>query len=166
MHIRMKFFLKQIVSLILPVTALIIVPLAIEPDISVYSVSSLIIGLIFMLLGLSVLVLTISTFIRIGKGTLAPWSPTKRLVTGGIYGHVRNPMIMGVMTALIGEAVILFSLNIMIWAILFFFINTIYFVIYEEPDLESKFGDEYLEYKRHVSRWIPRWKAYKNSGIK
>lgn len=156
----MKFILKQIISLVLPVTVLIIVPLAIEPDISFHSIVTLIIGLIFMLAGLSVLVWTISTFIRIGKGTLAPWSPTKKLVTGGIYGHVRNPMIMGVLTTLIGESLALYSERIMWWAILFFFINTLYFVVYEEPDLERKFGDEYREYKRSVSRWIIRWRPY------
>ena len=157
----MKIILKQLISLILPVTVLIVVPLAIERDITAYSAITLFIGLIFMLLGVSVLAWTISTFIRIGKGTLAPWSPTKKLVTEGIYGHVRNPMIMGVLTTLIGESLAIYSLNIMIWAILFFFINTLYFIVYEEPDLERKFGDEYREYKSHVSRWIPHFRSYK-----
>jgi protein-S-isoprenylcysteine O-methyltransferase Ste14 len=156
----MKFFVKHIISLILPVTALILVPLSIEPEIAVQSLSTLIIGFIFMIGGLSVLVWTISTFIRIGKGTLAPWSPTKKLVTGGIYGHVRNPMIMGVMTVLIGESLAISSVRILIWAILFFIINTLYFILYEEPDLERKFGEDYRHYKKSVSRWIPHWKPY------
>jgi hypothetical protein len=38
--------------------------------------------------------MTISTFMRIGKGILAPWSPTRKLVVGGMYGYVRNSMKM------------------------------------------------------------------------
>ena len=113
-------------------------------------------GLMLILTGLTVMVLTIASFIRIGKGTLAPWSPTKKLVIKGLYRHVRNPMILGVLTVLLGEALSLWSKNILIWAGAFFLINTIYFIIYEEPDLESKFGEEYREYKKHVSRWLPR----------
>jgi protein-S-isoprenylcysteine O-methyltransferase Ste14 len=41
-----------------------------------------------------------------------------------------------------------------------FVINAIWFIIYEEPNLEKKFGDEYREYKRNVPRWIPRLKPY------
>ncbi len=156
----MKFILKQIFSFILPVTVLILVPLAIEPEIAVKSVWTFLPGIFFIMLGLSVLTWTISAFIRIGKGTLAPWSPTKKLVTGGIYSHVRNPMIMGVGTTLIGESLVICSRNILIWTVLFFIINTLYFILYEEPDLERKFGDEYRHYKKYVSRWLPRLKAY------
>lgn len=53
--------------------------------------------------------MTISTIIRIGKGTLAPWSPTRKLVIGSMYGHVRNPMIMGVLIVLTGEAISIMS---------------------------------------------------------
>jgi len=116
-------------------------------------------GLFIISIGLYVIIVTISTFIRIGKGTLAPWSPTKKLITGGIYGHVRNPMILGVLTVLIGEAIAILSINIFLWALIFFIINNIFFVLYEEPNLEKKFGNEYLEYKRNVPRWIPRFKS-------
>ena len=93
---------------------------------------------------------TISSFIRIGKGTLAPWSPTKKLFIAGMHAYVRNPMIMGVLTVLIGESIAIISLNILVWAGFFFLLNTVVFILYEEPDLEKKFGDEYREYKRNV----------------
>jgi len=159
--IRMTFFLKQLISLILPVTVLIIIPWWIEPDLTVHHTAGLIFGFFLIIIGLSIMIWTISTFILIGKGTLAPWSPTKKLVVVGIYCHVRNPMIMGVMTVLAGEALAVSSLNILIWTVLFFFINTIYFIVYEEPDLEKKFGEDYREYKRNVYRWIPKLKPYR-----
>ena len=65
-------------------------------------------------------------------------------------------MILGVLIVLLGEALIISSENILIWTGSFFMINTIYFIIYEEPNLEKRFGTEYREYKKHVSMWIPR----------
>jgi protein-S-isoprenylcysteine O-methyltransferase Ste14 len=103
-----------------------------------------------------VMIVTISSFIMVGRGTLAPWSPTKKLVIKGLYRYVRNPMILGVLTVLLGESATLWSKNILIWAGCFFIINTVYFIIYEEPDLENKFGEDYRQYKKHVSRWLPR----------
>ncbi|MBS1657394.1 MAG: isoprenylcysteine carboxylmethyltransferase family protein [Bacteroidetes bacterium] len=152
--------LKHLFSLILPVTVLILVPLWIEDDFSINNIYALIGGSILILAGLLVIVLTISAFIRIGKGTLAPWSPTKKLVVTGIYAHVRNPMISGVLTVLLGESLAILSLSIFIWAIAFFIINNIYFLMYEEPNLGERFGEDYRQYKSKVPRWIPAMKPY------
>lgn len=152
--------LKHLFSLILPVTVLILVPLWIEDDFSINNIYALIGGSILILAGLLVIVLTISAFIRIGKGALAPWSPTKKLVVTGIYAHVRNPMISGVLTVLLGESLAILSLSIFIWAIAFFIINNIYFLMYEEPNLGERFGEDYRQYKSKVPRWIPAMKPY------
>lgn len=157
----MKNVFKQLLSLILPITVLILIPLSIEDNFSVEFTFISLIGLLLLLIGLFVMILTISTFIRIGKGTLAPWSPTRKLVIVGIYGYVRNPMILGVLTVLLGESIIFKSINIFIWFIIFFVVNNVYFTAYEEPDLVKRFGSEYEEYKRKVRRWIPRLKVYK-----
>jgi len=156
----MKTIIKNIISFILPGIVLIIVPFYIEPDISIKQILALVTGLFLMCIGLFIMTLTISLFIRIGKGTLAPWSPTKKLVIKGIYGHVRNPMISGVLIVLTGESIAILSVNIFIWALIFFIINNLYFVIYEEPNLEKRFGHEYKEYKKNVPRWIPRLKPF------
>jgi protein-S-isoprenylcysteine O-methyltransferase Ste14 len=113
-----------------------------------------------MLPGLTVMVITISSFIRLGKGTLAPWAPPKNLVIRGPYRYVRNPMIIGVLTFLIGEAICFQSKIILVRAVCFFVINTIYFIIYEEPNLEDRFGENYCAYKKHVPRWLPRLAPY------
>ena len=152
--------LKQIFSFILPITVLVIVPMWIEKNWTININFSLFAGSILVLIGLMIMVVCISSFIRIGRGTLAPWSPTKKLVVRGLYRYVRNPMILGVLIVLLGEALALKSQNILIWAASFFVINTIYFIVYEEPDLEDRFGDEYREYKKNVSRWLPRRRPY------
>ncbi len=76
-------------------------------------------------------------------------------------GYVRNPMILGVLIVLIGEAILFTSLSIGIWALAFLVINTGYFIFSEEPGLERKFGKEYVEYKANVPRWIPKTKAWR-----
>lgn len=157
----MKYLLKQIFSFILPVIVLIIVPLNIEKNILPHNTFALIAGLLLIFTGLYIMILTITKFVRIGKGTLAPWSPTGKLVIDGMYRYVRNPMIIGVLIVLAGESIAILSLNIFIWTLIFFIINNIWYIFYEEPDLEKKFGDEYRKYKKSVPRWIPRLEPYK-----
>jgi len=147
--------MKQLSSFMLPITVLVVVPLCIEHHF-VCHIPTLLLGFLVIGVGLYVMWMTIGMFIRIGKGTLAPWAPTKKLVVVGIYRYVRNPMIMGVLTVLTGEAIAFLSARILVWALVFFLINNAFFLLYEEPNLEKKFGEEYREYKRMVPRWIPR----------
>jgi protein-S-isoprenylcysteine O-methyltransferase Ste14 len=67
-------------------------------------VASRAVGLLLMLAGLSLVVKTVRLFAVVGKGTLAPWDPPKNLVVEGPYRYVRNPMITGVLTILLGES--------------------------------------------------------------
>jgi len=161
-----KNFLRQILSLILPITTIIVVPLLIESNFFITFDILSFIGIVFLLSGFILLCITITMFIRIGRGTLAPWSPTSKLVVGGIYAHVRNPMITGVMIILFGESMIFHSLNIFIWFVVFFIVNYIYFILSEEPGLAKRFGKDYLEYKKNVPRWIPRLNAWNTKEIK
>jgi protein-S-isoprenylcysteine O-methyltransferase Ste14 len=157
----MKMAGQNLISFLLPITVLIFVPWCIEKNLSIHPVSTFIIGLIIILAGLSMLIHAVSIIIKIGKGTLAPWLPARKLVVTGMYRYVRNPMIIGVLIALAGESIALMSLKIFIWAVIFFTLNHLFFIIYEEPTLKKKFGDEYHEYKRNVPRWLPRVKPYK-----
>lgn len=158
--------LRHLFSFILPLTVLVIVPVFIEDDFHLSGLWSAITGIIIMSTGMVVIIKTIHMFIRIGRGTLAPWDPTRNLITGSLYGYVRNPMILGVLTVLIGESILFTSLSIAVWSILFFIINTVYFIFSEEPGLEKKFGKEYYEYKKNVPRWIPRLKPWSPEGTR
>lgn len=113
-------------------------------------------GAALITLGFALWLWTVRLFARIGKGTLAPWDPPRRLVVEGPYCHVRNPMIAGVLAVLAGEAALFGSLPLLIWFGLFFAANVVGFQIYEEPRLERRFGEEYRTYKRNVPRWLPR----------
>jgi protein-S-isoprenylcysteine O-methyltransferase Ste14 len=111
--------------------------------------------------GSALFVYTVFLFKTIGYGTLAPWSPTQKLIVDGPYQYCRNPMITGVFFMLLGEGMMLYSVNVLIWAVAFFVINTVYFIFIEERELLQRFGGDYLKYKKHVPRWIPRLTPYR-----
>jgi protein-S-isoprenylcysteine O-methyltransferase Ste14 len=160
---------KQLLSLILPFIVIVLIPFLIQRGFKipptrnqgVWQFTLFVAGLALMIAGLSGIAWTVSLFVRIGKGTLAPWSPTKRLVVIGPYAHVRNPMIMSVVAVLLGEALFFESWPILVWAIAVFALNHIYFILSEEPDLMRRFGAEYETYKRNVPRWLPRLRPWK-----
>jgi protein-S-isoprenylcysteine O-methyltransferase Ste14 len=119
-----------------------------------------VIGALLIAAALALFVWTVWLFVQIGRGTLAPWDPTRRLVVEGPYRYVRNPMITAVLTMLVGEALLLGSAAIAIWFGVFFTLNAIYFPLGEEPGLRRRFGTEYDEYARNVPRWIPRLRPW------
>lgn len=104
--------------------------------------------------------MTISLFVIIGKGTLAPWDPTQKLVIRGPYRYERNPMISGVLAILLAEALLAGSTAMVIYVLIFTAVNMIYMPLSEEPGLSKRFGAEYITYKQHVPRWIPRLKPW------
>ena len=154
-----KSILLNLSSLILPLTALVLVPMWLEPRLAPAGDVQFVAGAGVMLIGLIVMGHTIASFIRIGRGTLAPWSPTRKLVVTGMYAYVRNPMILGVIIVLLGEALAFASWRVLAWAVIVFVLNTLYFMYAEEPGLEKRFGEEYRRYRRRVPRWLPHFTA-------
>jgi len=120
-------------------------------------VSSLwILGIIPFLLGVCLYLWCAWHFTFAGKGTPAPIDPPKHLVARGPYQIVRNPMYGGVVTALLGEALLFHSLHLVIYAALVLAIVHLFVVVVEEPLLRQKFGAAYQDYCAQVPRWIPR----------
>jgi protein-S-isoprenylcysteine O-methyltransferase Ste14 len=112
-------------------------------------------GAVLMLAGVTLLFRCIRLFHDVGRGTLAPWDPTRRLVVTGPYRHVRNPMITAVATTLLGEAFLMESPRLALWCATFVAVNHVYFIVSEEPGLLRRFGPHYERYRRAVPRWIP-----------
>ena len=96
----------------------------------------------------------------IGEGTLAPWDPARVLITEGVYRHVRNPMKTGLFMILCAECVLLNSLALTGWLVLFMLVNMIYIRASEEPGLRARFGNAYDAYCASVPRWLPRLRAW------
>jgi protein-S-isoprenylcysteine O-methyltransferase Ste14 len=152
--------------LLLPVVAALVVPALIvwwTGDVSVgcglpagIAWLPVVAGLTLLGLGLALVFWTVKLFVVVGRGTLAPWDPTSRLVVLGPYRQVRNPMISGVACVLAGEAVLLGSVPLLIWLAMFVAVNAVYMPLVEEPGLRRRFGEDYEAYCASVPRWIPR----------
>jgi protein-S-isoprenylcysteine O-methyltransferase Ste14 len=91
-----------------------------------------------------------------GRGTPAPWDPPQRLVTNGLYRHIRNPIYVGVLSILLGEAVFFGSLALLAWAAVTALGFHLVVVLYEEPGLRDRFGSDYERYQAEVPRWLSR----------
>ena len=113
-------------------------------------------GTVVFAAGFALFVWCVLLFARVGQGTLAPWDPTQKLVAVGPYRYMRNPMITGVATMLVGETLFFGSALLAGLAILFIIVNQIYFLVSEEPGLERRFGASYADYRKSVPRWLPR----------
>ena len=70
-------------------------------------------------------------------------------------------MMIGVFMMLFAESLLLQSRQILIWLTISVAANLVYIPIFEEKGLKQRFGRDYLVYKRHVPRWIPRLTAWK-----
>ncbi len=165
---------RQLRSFALPFGALIVIPFLLvfdfhRPSLRLFlplPVAQAAAGTVLCLAGLLLLVSTISLFARHGRGTLAPWDPTSRLVIRGPYARTRNPMISGVASVLLGEAALCGSLSLLAWLVIFVAANTLYFKLFEEPGLVKRFGKAYEEYRRNVPMWIPRVRPWRPPGDK
>ena len=79
----------------------------------------------------------------------------KRLRTTGAYGLTRNPMYFGLNAAFWGIGFVTDDLSVLIGAFIWSSLNYLSVTLWEEKQMFEKFGDEYLEYKKRVPRFIP-----------
>jgi len=85
------------------------------------------------------------------------------LVTGGIYGHVRNPMYIGNFFGIVGIAMIYGSVWVYIFVVPFFTYVYVSIVVTEEDYLRNRFGAEYEAYCKKVNRFIPNFSGLKDT---
>ncbi|HEX6570305.1 MAG TPA: isoprenylcysteine carboxylmethyltransferase family protein [Acidimicrobiales bacterium] len=107
-----------------------------------------------------VLVQAFVRFVREGAGTPAPVAPTERLVVGGLYGHVRNPMYVAVVGAIIGQAVLLGQPVLLAYGAVAGAVMAAFVHWHEEPVLAARFGRDYDDYRRAVPAWRPRLRPW------
>ena len=112
------------------------------------------VGAFIMIVGFLVLMRCILRFATEGKGTISPLDPTKKLVAKGLYRYSRNPMYIGAMTLLVGEAVFWQSLVLALYAAVVFIGFNLFIIFHEEPRMRRDFGTEYGSYSQKVRRWL------------
>lgn len=96
----------------------------------------------------------ITDSIRSYKKIPLPIDPQKHLETNGLFQFTRNPMYLGIFAILLAEVIYLGHLLLFFYFLLFVFSFHFYVVKKEEPMLEKRFREEYLEYKKKTPRWL------------
>ena len=100
-----------------------------------------------------------------GRGTPMPGDAPRHLVISGVYAYVANPMQIGKFGVLLGWS--LFLRNPWISGVAGFglFYSLTVARLNEDRDLAQRFGFRWLEYRRHVRRWSPRWKPWTPNAL-
>jgi protein-S-isoprenylcysteine O-methyltransferase Ste14 len=114
-------------------------------------------GVALLVAGVIVLVQAFARFVMEGVGTPAPVAPTQRLVVGGLYRYVRNPMYLAVVATIVGQALALGQPALLGYAVAVGAAMVAFAHGYEEPTLHRQFGAQYEAYRRAVPAWWPRW---------
>jgi len=113
-------------------------------------------GAILFIAGLALWIPCLDAFSRHGKGTPLPLDAPRNLVTSGLFGVVRNPIMAGELMVIWGEAVYFASAGILVYASVMSVAGHLMVVYVEEPELRQRFGESYQAYCRSVPRWLPR----------
>ena len=118
------------------------------------------IGAALIAAGAAVLLAAFGRFVVEGIGTPAPVAPPERLVVGGLYRYVRNPMYVAVAATIVGQAALLGRPGLLLYALLFMAVVVAFVHGYEQPVLSERYGAAYEEYRRNVPAWWPRLRPW------
>lgn len=113
-------------------------------------------GVALVIVGWSILIWCTVEFVRRGRGTPSPNRAPTKLVVSGLFRFVRNPMYVGVVTAIEGFAVAMHSWETAVYGVVVAIAFHLRVLLYEEPRLTREFGAEFTAYCSRVPRWIPR----------
>ena len=117
-------------------------------------------GLTLLAGGVVALLHAFVRFVIEGLGTPAPVAPTERLVVGGLYRYVRNPMYLAVAAIIVGQALVFGQPVLLLYTVVFAVAVVAFVRVYEEPTLRRQFGKQYETYRRAVPAWWPRRKPW------
>ena len=120
-----------------------------------------VVGALVIVAGAVVLLDSFARFVVEGFGTPAPVAPTERLVVGGLYRYVRNPMYLAVGATIVGQALLFARPILLFYAAAFAAVVFTFVRLYEEPTLADQFGAEYEDYRRAVRGWWPRLRPWR-----
>jgi protein-S-isoprenylcysteine O-methyltransferase Ste14 len=121
------------------------------------------IGVMLLTAGLIALIQAFARFVVEGLGTPVPVAAPDRLVVGGLYRYVRNPMYVAALAIIVGQALALGQLGLLLYAAVLWLITAAFVRFYEEPTLTRRFGADYEAYRRAVPAWWPRLRPWKPS---
>ena len=162
-HLMSVLLFPATMTLVIP--ALMVLPAGVRgPQFgAALTVGLVTVGWSLIAAGLGMVIWTVVLFDRVGKGTLGlgpVMGEPVHLVVRGPYRHVRNPVITGVLCILLGEAAATGSGGLLGWFAIFLAFQLTVIPFWEEPHLVKRYGDDYVDFRRNVPRWIPRVSAW------
>ncbi|RBQ14500.1 isoprenylcysteine carboxyl methyltransferase [Spongiactinospora rosea] len=113
-------------------------------------------GVLLIAGGGAVLVHAFTRFVREGLGTPVPVAPPERLVIGGLYRYVRNPMYVALFAVVAGQALLFGQVSLLLYLALVAGPVVAFVKLREEPLLTRRFGADYRRYREEVPGWWPR----------
>lgn len=114
-------------------------------------------GVTLIAAGATVNVATFVWFPLEGSGVPWPTNPpsSRKVMVGGPYRYVRNPMYVSFFVAIIGEALLLSRPGLLIYLPVLVVFVVAFVRWYEEPTMAKRFGAEYDAYRKQVHAWWP-----------
>lgn len=121
-------------------------------------------GAVLVAAACAVLLDSFARFALGGLGTPAPVLPTRHLVVRGLYRHVRNPMYVAVVSAVLGQGLLLGDARLLAYGAGLWLVFHLFVLGYEEPTLLRSHGAEYERFRASVPRWVPRLRPWRGDG--
>jgi protein-S-isoprenylcysteine O-methyltransferase Ste14 len=121
-------------------------------------------GVLLICAGLIPVVRSFIEFAR-ADGTPVPLASPPRLVVSGFYRYVRNPMYVGFVVIIAGQALLFGSAGLLVYTAAAWCVGAAGVRWYEEPTLARAFGAEYQAYRREVRAWLPRLRPWRGTGL-
>jgi len=114
-------------------------------------------GLVIMLAGSVVVLMVMGNLVLKGRGAPFAVALTRLVAVEWFYAWTRNPMVLAGTVGLLGLGLYLRSGLFLLFVALFFVPIVIAFLtLFEERELEIRFGQDYLDYKARTPGFIPR----------
>jgi protein-S-isoprenylcysteine O-methyltransferase Ste14 len=152
-------FKNLLFTLIVPGTVAVYLPMRIVRNRPFVTGPAFGAGCLLLILGASIYAWCVWDFATFGRGTPAPIDAPKKLVGRGLYRYTRNPMYTGVLTVILGWAMLFGAFELVLYALVVGACFQSFIILYEEPHLRAEFGSEYEEYCTRVGRWLPNLRA-------
>lgn len=114
-------------------------------------------GMVLIAAGGIVVAWAFTQFAAEGEGVPIPGEPnSQRLTVGGPYRYVRNPLYVASVVAISGQALLLSTPVLLIYAAAFLAITVFLVHWIEDPALARRFGQQFEDYRSQVPGWWPR----------
>ena len=117
--------------------------------------ASQVLGALMIVGGFAVMLYCTGLFARLGRGTPIPAAPPEKLVIRGLYAYSRNPIYVADVSVWLGIFLFQGHAALLLYAAIATAAVQLVIVLWEEPDLERRFGSRYDDYRRAVPRWLP-----------